>query len=73
MVDTNALRAEMSRFGITQKAMAKILGVSEKTLYLKMKSGVFNTDEAQIMVETLHITRPADIFFAKRATHKVAI
>lgn len=65
MLNKNALRAEMARKGITQKALAKIVGVSEKTFILKMKKGVFDTDEAQIIVDTLGITDPCAIFFAK--------
>ena len=66
MLDRNALRAEMARKGITQKELAKTVGVSEKTFILKMKKGVFGTDEAQIIVETLKIADPCSIFFAAK-------
>ena len=65
MLDKNALRAEMARNGITQKELAKMVGISEKTFILKMKKGVFGTDEAQIMIDTLGIKNPSEIFFAK--------
>jgi predicted transcriptional regulator len=65
MLNKNALKAEMVRNGITQKQLAKTVGISEKTFITKMKKGVFGTDEAQIIIDTLSITNPADIFFAK--------
>lgn len=68
MIDRNALKAEFVRNGYTQKDIAKILNISEKTLISRLNRGVFGTDEAQILVETLHIKNPAAIFFAKRVT-----
>lgn len=71
MLDKNALRAEMARNGVTQKELAKTVGISEKTFISKMKKGVFGTDEAQIMIDTLGIKNPADIFFAKKVNRQV--
>lgn len=65
MLDKNALRAEMARKGITQKELAKTVGVSEKTFISKMKKGVFGTDEAQIIIDALEISNPCAIFFAQ--------
>lgn len=65
MLDKNALKAEMVRNGLTQKQLAKTVGISEKTFISKMKKGSFGCDEAQIIINTLNITNPADIFFAK--------
>lgn len=64
MLNINALRAEMARKRITQKALAKSIGISEKTFISRMKKGVFGTDEAQIIVDTLNLSNPAEIFFA---------
>ena len=65
MIDRNALKAEFVRNGYTQKDIAKILNISEKTLISRLNRGVFGTDEAQILVEKLHIKNPASNFFAK--------
>lgn len=65
MLDRNALKAEMTRYGYTQKKMAETIGISEKTFNLHMKSGIFGTDEVEKMIEVLHIKNPMDIFFAK--------
>ncbi len=68
MLDTRALKAEMVRNGYTQKQMAETIGVSEKTFNLRMKSGVFGTDEVEKMIDVLHIKNPMAIFFAKQVT-----
>lgn len=68
MVDRNALRAEIVRNGLTQKDVAKMIGISEKTFISRMNKGAFGTDEAEIMIRELKIKNPAKIFFAKRVT-----
>lgn len=68
MLDRNALKAEFVRNGYTQKDIATLLGISEKTLISRLNRGVFGTDEAQILVEKLHIKNPVSIFFAKKVT-----
>lgn len=65
MLDKNALRAEIVRNGLTQKDVAKMIGVSEKTFISRMNRGVFGTDEVEIMIKNLGIKKPAEIFFAK--------
>lgn len=68
MLDRNALKAEIVRNGLTQKAVAKKLGISEKTFISRMKKGVFGSDEIEVMIRELRITNPTDIFFAKLVT-----
>lgn len=64
MVDTNRLRGIIAERGTSQRQVANHLGVSEKTFYSKMKSGVFGTDEAEQLIRLLKIENPAEIFFA---------
>ena len=71
MLNKNALRAEIVRNGITQKEVAKMIGVSEKTFISRMSKGVFGTDEAEIMVRELGIKNPIEIFFAPEVTCEV--
>ncbi len=66
MVDTNRLRGIIAERGTSQRQIASCLGMAEKTFYNKMKSGVFGTDEAEKLVDILHIKNPAEIFFAKK-------
>ena len=68
MLNRNALRGEIARNGLTQKDVAKLLNISEKTFISRMKSGVFYTNEVQILIEKLNITNPMEIFFANLVT-----
>lgn len=68
MLDKNALKAEIVRNGLTQKDVAKLVGISEKTFISRMQKGVFGTDEAEIMIRVLGIKNPAEIFFAQSVT-----
>ena len=68
MLDRNALKAEMVRNGMTQKDIAKAIGISEKTFITRMKTGNFRFDEAQAIIDLLRIKNPAAIFFAKAVT-----
>ena len=66
MIRTDELRGIIARKGLSQCKVAKMIGVSPKTFYTKMKLGVFGSDEIQIMGDTLEIDNPAEIFFAKK-------
>lgn len=67
-MDSNKLRGIIAERGLSQRKVAEQLGMTERTFYSKMKKGVFGTDEAQQMVDLLHIENPADIFFERRVT-----
>lgn len=56
------LRGIISERGMSQREVAKAIGISEKTFYTKMKNGKFGTDEAEKMIDILRIENPADIF-----------
>ncbi|MCM1246463.1 MAG: helix-turn-helix domain-containing protein [Roseburia sp.] len=68
MVDTNELLGVIAKNKKTQTDVAKMIGVSPKTFYLRMQKGVFGSDEIQIMIDELHIDNPMEIFFAKKVT-----
>ena len=68
MVITAELRGVIAKNGKTQSDVAKMLGMSPKTFYLRMSKGVFGSDEIQVMIDELHIDNPMDIFFAKTVT-----
>ena len=48
--------------------ITKFVLITPKTFYLKMKKGVFGSNEIEIMIEKLHIQDPASIFFAREVT-----
>lgn len=66
MVNTNELRGVFAKNGKTQTDIAKMLNISPKTFYLRMKKGVFGSDEIQIMIDNLNIQNPMEIFFTKK-------
>ena len=68
MIRTDILRGEIVNKGLSQAKMAEIIGITPKNFYEKMKKGVFGSDEIQIMIETLEIKDPMDIFFAEKVS-----
>lgn len=65
MLNTNKFLGVIAENKKTKKDVAKMIGVSPKTFYLRMQKGVFGSDETQTMIEELHIDNPMEIFFAK--------
>lgn len=65
LIRTDKLRGIMAEKGYSQKDMAAFIGVTPKTFYRKMKNGVFDSDEIQVMMEKLKMENPMEIFFAK--------
>ena len=66
MIKTDELRGVIAKNGLSQVDVAKMIGVTPKTFYEKMKIGIFGSDEIQIMIDGLHIDDPMSIFFAKK-------
>ena len=65
MIKTDELRGIIAKNKLSQTDVAKMIGVTPKTFYGKMKNGVFGSDEIQIMIDKLHIEDPMPIFFAR--------
>lgn len=63
MLNKNLLKAEWIKKGYNQSDIARILGVSPKTLSLKLKKGSLGIDEAEILIKELSIKNPIEIFF----------
>lgn len=68
MVKTDELRGIFAKNNKSQADIAKLIGITPKTFYMRMQKGVFGSDEIQIMIDELHIENPMDIFFAKAVT-----
>ena len=68
MIDRNELKGVIAKNGMSQSGVARILGITPKTFYDKMKKGVFDSDEIEIMIDTLNIEDPVEIFFVKNVT-----
>ena len=71
MINTNLIRAKIAENGMTQKQVAKEIGMSEKTFSIKMNSGKFGLDEADKMIRLLNIEKPELYFFANKETSQV--
>ena len=54
--------------GKTQNEVAKALGITPKTFFLKLKKRVFGADEIEVMIDYLSIGDPLSIFCAKNET-----
>ena len=65
MIKTQVLKGLIVQKGLSQAKMAKIIGITPKTFYDKMKSGVFGSDEIEIMINELEIENATEIFFGK--------
>ena len=70
MVNTDELRGIIYRNGLSQAKVAKILGISPKTFYEKMRRKIFGSDEIEIMIKELHIENPVEIFFCEKSNFK---
>ena len=66
MIKTDDLIGLMAKHRISQRAMAKKLGITPKTFSLKLRKGRFGSDEIEIMIDELKIEDPMSIFFAKK-------
>ena len=63
MIKVNELKGRIVAKGYTQADIAEKLGIAPKTFGLKMKKGVFGSDEIESMISILEIENPLDIFF----------
>jgi len=68
MIKTAELKGLIVSRGLTQGKVADALGISPKTFCAKMKKGVFDSDEIEIMIAMLNISDPVSIFFADNVT-----
>lgn len=68
MINTNKLRGIIAENKKTQTDVAKMIGVTPKTFYMRMQKGIFGSDEIQIMIKNLHIKNPMEIFFTDEVT-----
>jgi predicted transcriptional regulator len=72
VIRCDLLRGKFAEKGYSQSQIAKMLGITPKTFYDKMKRGVFRSDEMQKMVDFVGIQNPIEIFFAQEHTRDVS-
>lgn len=69
MIIINKLKACIVEKGLNQSKLAKMLNITQKTLSIKMKKGIFNSNEIEKMIKILEIDDPISIFFADKKTN----
>lgn len=62
-MNTNLLKGIIVSKELSQRKLAGMIGISEKTFYEKMKKGVFKSNEIELMIKILDIKNPNEIFF----------
>lgn len=72
MINANKLRGKIAEAGMTQKEVAREIGMTAKTFSGKLKTGKFGLDEAEKIIKLLNITDPSLIFFADKVTCEFA-
>ena len=70
MLNVLEFKAAMVRKGYTQKMLAEILGISEKTFTERIKTKRFGSDEIEKLIEVLEISNPMPIFFSNTVSCK---
>ena len=63
MIRKDLLEGEIARAGYSKASLARKIGITPKTFYIKEKTGVFGRDEIVKIVEACGIERPMAIFF----------
>jgi len=66
MVDKLLLNGEIAKNGYTQQKLAKELDMAESTFIRKVKTNTFTMNDADKIIEILHIENPMPIFFAHK-------
>lgn len=64
MIDVNELNACLARKGFSKADGAKIVNVAPKTFYTWLREGSMPTKKAEMLINELEISNPAEIFFA---------
>lgn len=65
MVNSQKLKAIIVERNLTQQQVAASIGIAPYTLTRKLRRGVFNTDEIELLVKVLDIDDPIAVFFPK--------
>lgn len=66
MLNANLLKAEIAKNGLTQRDVAKSIGMSANTFSKKINNGSFGLSEAEQLIQLLGIQNPSAIFFARK-------
>lgn len=65
MVDIARLRGIFYEHHDSLVQVAKVIGVTPQTMYRRMRSGIFGSDEIETMIKHYDIKDPMPIFFKR--------
>lgn len=71
MINVDELKGCWVSKRYTQEKIAEYLGISPKTLHLRLKKGVLGSDDIEKLIKLLDIKDPMRVFFAQDVTHHV--
>lgn len=60
---TELLRQRIKDKGLTQRKAARYIGISENTLCRKLRTGLFRSDEMEMLARLLEVD-PHELFFS---------
>jgi len=66
MLDKKAFKAELVKNGYTQARLAREVGISERTLSNRLKTGDFGAVEIEKISQILNLQKPYEIFLHQR-------
>lgn len=68
MIDVAKLKGKIAEKGTSQVKLAKLLNITPKTFYDKMKKGIFTNVEIEVLIKELDIKNPMEIFFTDKVS-----
>lgn len=63
---TELVRQRIKDMGLTQRRAARYMGISENTLCRKLRTGLFRSDEMEMLARLLEVD-PQELFFQESA------
>lgn len=63
MIRTDLIRQSLAENHLTLQQLADCLEITPRTLYSRMRKGIFRSDEMERMIRLLHINNPCEVFF----------
>ena len=73
MIDINKIKGSIVSAEKIQTDVVKRLGITPKTFSIKLKKGVFGSDEIKVMIDYLSIEVHLFIFLRKKQSNKLRI
>lgn len=73
MIDVNKIKCSIVSAEKTQINVVKRLGITPKTFSIKLKKGVFRSDEIEVMIDYLSTEADLFIFLRKKQSNKLRI